>query len=194
MQRHLEQLQQAAEREIEAAPSRREQILQRCQAEASSFVESRRQTKLTKNYEGLVWGEAVSGGMIALGAAFDWSILVYIGIASFMTCWANTWFKGGESYANPRLHSYIFGGTLILLALVFMNLPQKSYDPDSVWRVEHKRNSITYKTEVHSGVEMQARDQRRLQGMKKAGIFLLVIGGVVMLYRVGRDVKSSDNA
>jgi hypothetical protein len=143
---------------------------------------------------GVCLGEAIYGGLIAVGISFGWGIVVYLGIAGFFTCWANTWFKGNESYADTRLHGYVFSGTLIFVALILMSLPPTGYDPAAAYRVDHKRNSLTYKTELVSGVEMQRRNQRRLRVMNNIGIAVLVIGGAVLLCRVAGDVQKPSSS
>jgi len=72
-----------------------------------------------------------------------------------------------------------------------MNLPQKNYDPESVYRIQYKRNSVPVKAEVMSGTDMMVREQQRLQRKKQEGIVLLLIGGAVLLCRIVLDLKAT---
>ncbi len=193
MAQHLQELRDAAESQMRSAPLERQAILDRYEAEAARFVETRRQQKLAQHYEGLVWGEAIGAGLFAIAFVFDWHIVSYLGIVLFMTCWGNTWFEGRKPYANPRLHGYVLSGSMILIAFAFILGSQKYYDPEAIYRIEHKRSGVTQSTELRTGRELQAREEPRLQGWKKTGITLLVIGGAILLRSLARDIKRSSD-
>ena len=83
MGRPLAALEQAAEREIQASPHRREEITRHYQGEADRYISERTSEKHQANYKGLLWCAAIGVGCVVLGLVSSIHILVLFGIPLF---------------------------------------------------------------------------------------------------------------
>lgn len=97
MGRYLEALEQAAEREIQATPQRRDEIVQHYQAKADSYIGERRTEKRKANTKAFWWGSVLAAVIVVFGVTSNVRWLTNFGVALFFMSLGNAWLSKPSS-------------------------------------------------------------------------------------------------
>ena len=89
MERYLETLSDAARRESEAAPHRRDEIIQHYETLAQRYIAERQLDKHRTNFKGFLCVSGIGGICFVAGLAFGIKLLGWFGFMVALTCLAN---------------------------------------------------------------------------------------------------------
>lgn len=184
IKREISRIQEKAEREIATSPHLEAIIRKRCERECDLLVRGRTDARRRKICEAFIWAEAIAAFIIAVSLVFDWRIPLICGWTLFATFVANASWKSAEGLGNPILHRAVLAISCFIIAFGLFNIPTKLFDPDAVYAIESKRNGVTFREEMKTGRELQAKEEEKNRRTRTTAQVLCLLGAALALFAV----------